>query len=128
MEGFLAEASVLAEAGAHRNLVRTYGVCVMPPAIALVLELCDRGDLNAHLRRCGEEGLLRTPRVQLEMAMDCCAGVAWLHGIGARASPIVHNDLKSFNVLVSTARYLTGSCSCCMRCEGVSMSFYGFRK
>ena len=24
MEGFLAEASVLAEAGAHRNLVRTY--------------------------------------------------------------------------------------------------------
>ena len=97
----------MAEAGEHRNLVRTYGVCVMPPAIALVLELCDRGDLNAHLRQCGEEGLLKTPRVQLEMAMDCCAGVAWLHGVGVRSSPIVHNDLKSFNVLVSTARYST---------------------
>lgn len=98
----------MAEAGEHRNLVRTYGVCVMPPAIALVLELCDRGDLNAHLRQCGEDGLLKTPRVQLEMAMDCCAGVAWLHGVGVRSSPIVHNDLKSFNVLVSTAaRYST---------------------
>ena len=95
----------MAEAGEHRNLVRTYGVCVMPPAIALVLELCDRGDLNAHLRQCGEDGLLKTPRVQLEMAMDCCAGVAWLHGVGVRSSPIVNNDLKSFNVLVSTARY-----------------------
>ena len=34
VSGFLAEAAVLAEAGEHRNLVTTLGVCVMPPSIA----------------------------------------------------------------------------------------------
>ena len=36
--GFLREASALEVAGAHENVVQVFGVCVMPPSIALVLE------------------------------------------------------------------------------------------
>jgi hypothetical protein len=39
VSGFLQEAAVLAQAGSHPNLVHTMGVCVMPPSIALVLEV-----------------------------------------------------------------------------------------
>ena len=92
----------MAKAGAHRNLVETVGVCVMPPSVALVLEFCDRGDLNHHLRQCHDDGLLHNVCMQLDMAIDCCAGVAWLHGIDERTHPIIHNDLKSHNVLVSS--------------------------
>ena len=98
VSGFLSEAAVLADAGKHRNLVLTHGVCVMPPSIALVLEFCDRGDLNHHLASCATDGLLDNDvRQQAEMAIDCAAGVGYLH-----SQPIIHNDLKSFNVLVSS--------------------------
>lgn len=49
--GFLREASALEEAGEHENIVKVIGVCVMPPSIALVLELCEQGDLNSHIRQ-----------------------------------------------------------------------------
>lgn len=97
--GFLAEAAVLAQAGDHPNLVRTLGVCVMPPSIALVLEFCERGDLCSHLQSCRTEGRLDGLKHQAQMACDCVAGVAHLHAHLPR--PIVHNDLKSFNVLVT---------------------------
>ena len=44
------EAASLERCGSHPNIVRTYGVCVMPPAIAIVLELCEHGNLYFYLR------------------------------------------------------------------------------
>jgi len=102
VSGFLQEAEVLAEAGEHVNLVKTWGVCVMPPSIALVLECCDRGDMCTHLDAARRDGLLdQDARQQTEMAIDCAAGLGWLHG--HFPNPVVHNDLKSFNVLVSSS-------------------------
>jgi hypothetical protein len=66
------------------------------------VQLCERGDLNSHLAKCRHEGLVGegcSSQHQIDMAIDCAAGLAFLH---AHAPfPIVHNDLKSFNVLVS---------------------------
>ena len=39
------EAAILESCGQHPNIVRTLGVCVLPPSLALVLELCEEGDL-----------------------------------------------------------------------------------
>ena len=71
----------------------------MPPSIALVLEFCERGDLCSHLQSCRAEGRLDGLKHQAQMACDCVAGVAHLHA--HLPKPIVHNDLKSFNVLVT---------------------------
>lgn len=54
--GFLREASALEEAGEHENIIKVLGVCVMPPSIALVLEMCEQGDLSSHLRQQSEVG------------------------------------------------------------------------
>ena len=54
--GFLREASALEEAGEHENIIKVLGVCVMPPSIALVLEMCEQGDLNSHIRQQSEVG------------------------------------------------------------------------
>jgi serine/threonine protein kinase len=103
VRGFLREASALEEAGEHENIIKVLGVCVMPPSIALVLEMCEQGDLNSHVRQQHEEGSL-DHRQQLELALDCAKGVEFLHNgddDNPRINgPIVHNDLKSFNVLV----------------------------
>ncbi len=101
--GFLREASALEEAGKHENIIKVLGVCVMPPSIALVLEMCEQGDLNSHIRQQSQEGTL-DQRQQLELAVDCARGVDFLHNGNDENprlnGPIIHNDLKSFNVLV----------------------------
>ena len=101
VEGFLREASALEAAGRHENIIKVIGVCVLPPSIALVLELCEQGDLCTHLAAQQEKGLL-TERQQVELAIDCATGVEFLHS--HTPNPIVHNDLKSFNVLVKAAQ------------------------
>lgn len=101
--GFLREASALEEAGEHENIIKVMGVCVMPPSIALVLEMCEQGDLNSHIRQQSQQGTLDR-RQQLELAVDCARGVDFLHNGNddnpRLNGPIIHNDLKSFNVLV----------------------------
>jgi serine/threonine protein kinase len=106
---FLNEAQVLASLK-HDNVVKLHGVCVAPPSLCLVLDLCEGNlreliaannsapaTLNSsldHPRRC----LPRTPEAFVAAAIQCVTAVHYLH---SRPTPILHRDIKSLNFLVS---------------------------
>ena len=61
----------------HPNVLLFMGACTVPGEMAIVTELCDRGNL---------ETLLHNKKAQLSlyrrilMAKETAAGMAWLHG------------------------------------------------
>ncbi|EGD81561.1 TKL protein kinase [Salpingoeca rosetta] len=78
----------------HPNVVQGEGVCVAPPAIASVMELCS-GNLLELFGMQRRDKQLADWDVRLNMAIDCCRSVACLHRLG-----LVHCDIKSCNFLV----------------------------
>ncbi len=77
------------------NVVGVEGVCVMPPALALVMELCN-GSLFSYLHG-SDTGVALSLKEQVRLARDCCAAIDFLH---SRKHPIVHLDIKSGNFLM----------------------------
>ena len=94
---FCAE-SVLLSTLRHPNVVHVEGVCIIPPSICLVMELC-RGSLFELLRLDSMAELDLGAR--LGLAIDCASGVAYLH---EQQPPVLHMDLKSSNYLVGDNR------------------------
>jgi hypothetical protein len=78
----------------HPNIIRFYGLCVMPPTISLVFELAEYGDLRRVLRN---RHLLPhwDAKLMIKFCMDCARAVAYLHSRG-----IIHRDLKVVYVCV----------------------------
>jgi len=78
----------------HPNCSLFMGACTVPGEIAIVTEMCERGNL---------ETLLHNEKTQLSlyrrmvMAKETAAGMAWLHGMDPM---IIHRDLKPSNLLV----------------------------
>ncbi|ETV85445.1 TKL protein kinase, variant 1 [Aphanomyces astaci] len=71
----------------HPNIVRFFGLCVVPPSVCLVFEFCDLGSLESILqsqRRSGEGWDLR---VKLKACVDACRAVAYLHSF---QPPLLH--------------------------------------
>ena len=91
---FLLEAQLLGRLR-HPLVVETIGVCVVPPSLAIVLELCQHGSLLDVLH---SDCLLDTA-TRLSLMLDCVGAVAFLHGRG-----ILHRDVKSMNFLVFDKR------------------------
>ena len=91
MEGWRAEVDALTRLR-HPNIVQYLGCVVSPPTYCLVLEFCDAGDLYRALRLPAPPGLF------LRVARAVAAGMAYLH-----RRQIMHRDLKSSNVLLTTA-------------------------
>ncbi|ETW03269.1 TKL protein kinase, variant [Aphanomyces invadans] len=84
----------------HPNIVRFYGLCVVPPSICLVFEFCDLGSLESILqaqRRTGDAWDLRT---KLKACLDACRAVAYLHSFHP---PLLHRDIKTANYLLSSS-------------------------
>ncbi|ETV99798.1 TKL/DRK protein kinase, variant 1 [Aphanomyces invadans] len=83
----------------HPNIVQFIGASWNSYSnICFVTEFLDRGDLYS---------VLKNPRVQLSwkqpllsMAIDISRGMAYLHSMDP---PIIHRDLKSMNILVSSS-------------------------
>lgn len=78
------------------NIVDIYGICVNPPNVCILLEICTLGSLSDVLRN-GKMTLGITDKMYL--ALGCCSGLNALHSF---SSDIVHRDIKSMNFLVDS--------------------------
>ncbi|XP_070570180.1 mitogen-activated protein kinase kinase kinase 13-like isoform X1 [Ptychodera flava] len=77
----------------HPNLVTIRGVCVQAPCYCIVMEYCPYGQLYEVLR----EGREIPPDLMVEWTKQIATGMSYLH-----SHKIIHRDLKSPNVLVSS--------------------------
>ncbi|KAE8906500.1 hypothetical protein PF001_g430 [Phytophthora fragariae] len=78
----------------HPNVVRFYGLCVVPPSISLIFEFCEYGSLDVTLRENPE---IWTLAAKLKAWLDACRAVAYLHSF---SPPLLHRDIKTDNFLV----------------------------
>ncbi|CAO3663834.1 unnamed protein product [Rhizopus microsporus] len=79
----------------HENVVKFIGVCTHPSHLCIVTELCSKGDLFDVIRAYPRPSFAQ----QVMYMYDIALGVAYLH---TRRPSIIHRDLKSMNVLVSS--------------------------
>jgi serine/threonine protein kinase len=111
VSNFYEEAIVLS-ALQHPNVVKLIGVCVLPPSLCLVMELCEsnmfdfihsRPSLTTS-RRADVDAFGNTKTFDLDwgtklsLAIGCARGVAYLHTLDV---PILHMDIKTLNFLVT---------------------------
>merc|ERR1712137_1149231 len=78
----------------HPNVLLFMGACTVPGQMAIVTELCHRGNLEQLLHH--EKAQLSLYR-RLVMGKEAAVGMAWLHGADPQ---IIHRDLKPSNLLV----------------------------
>uniref|UniRef100_A0AAV1VDC3 Protein kinase domain-containing protein n=1 Tax=Peronospora matthiolae TaxID=2874970 RepID=A0AAV1VDC3_9STRA len=103
----------------HPNIVKFYGMCVCPPTICLVFELCQgslEDVLTAHDKvqshhslaprrqldldgKLQEVDILDSRQILLKVAymLDCARAVAYVHSF---SPPFLHRDIKPANFLV----------------------------
>ena len=90
------EAIVMAQVGAHPNVVGMVGVVTSGPPMLLVLEICERGSLLSVLRAAREKDEPLEVGEKLRLCVDAASGMAHLH-----AKRFMHRDLAARNLLVS---------------------------
>lgn len=119
IEAFFKEAAILRSLE-HPNIVRLMGVCVAPPSLAHVLELCD-GSLFDVIQQRKKVGLQRMRKNSVtggstgggtmnkehldwfyDVSRQCAAAVAFLHSRTPMA--VLHRDIKSLNFLTVGGR------------------------
>ncbi|KAJ8020060.1 Mitogen-activated protein kinase kinase kinase 13-B [Holothuria leucospilota] len=77
----------------HPNIVKIKGVCRKAPCFCILMEYCPYGQLYEVLR----DGREIPPYLMVEWSKQIARGMDYLH-----SRKIIHRDLKSPNVLVST--------------------------
>lgn len=77
----------------HPNIVKFYGLCVVPPTISLVFEFCEYGGLDGVLGN----GSMQSLSTKLRAWLDACRALAYLHSF---SPPLLHRDIKTDNFLV----------------------------
>ncbi|GAB9477960.1 hypothetical protein Gpo141_00015171, partial [Globisporangium polare] len=83
----------------HPNVVKFFGMCVSPPTICLVFELC-QGSLEdvmrVHSRRQYEPARQQLI-INVGYMLDAARAVAYIHSF---SPPFIHRDIKPSNFLV----------------------------
>ena len=93
VEDFFCESKVLMNlCDSHPNIIEIKGVCVAPPALGIVLELCDES-LFGKLSRQSKTSISEF----LKLAIDCTRALKYLHD---RQPSLCHRDVKSLNFLM----------------------------
>ncbi|KAL8593365.1 hypothetical protein ACOMHN_067432, partial [Nucella lapillus] len=80
----------------HVNLATFYGVCVEPPNLCVLWEYCTKGSIQDLFQRSKSTDYKLDSMIQISLATDVCAGLAYLHGSEVK----VHGHLRSSNCLV----------------------------
>ncbi|KAG7382576.1 hypothetical protein PHYPSEUDO_004717 [Phytophthora pseudosyringae] len=87
----------------HPNIIRFHGLCVAPPTICLVFQLC-QGSLADKLADQARRQNAHPARQQLLISvgymLDAARAVAYLHSF---SPPFVHRDIKPSSFLVDAA-------------------------
>lgn len=88
------EVAMSAEASQGDNpyMLEFYGLCVSPPDICMVFELCERGDLRKVLKEFSDMPWT----LKFNLAKQCVACVHYLHTMGA-----IHLDIKPENFFLT---------------------------
>ncbi|GMH72651.1 hypothetical protein TL16_g05970 [Triparma laevis f. inornata] len=87
--------ATLASTLVHVNIVKTIGICVRPPSIALVCEFCLHGNLGEFMR-LPEISNYVNDLWRFRCAIDAVAAVKYLH-----SRNILHRDIKADNFFLS---------------------------
>ncbi|KAG9410347.1 hypothetical protein AC1031_018381 [Aphanomyces cochlioides] len=87
--------AALCRALKHPNIVYFHGMCICPPMICLVSELC-RGSLEDALMQ-PRQGLTEPMWPKLCFMLDAARAVAYLHSF---SPPFLHRDIKPANFLL----------------------------
>ncbi|KAF1329199.1 Tkl/drk protein kinase, partial [Globisporangium splendens] len=101
-DGTVAEFSneaALCGALSHPNIVKFYGMCVSPPTICLVSELC-QGSLDvitATIAKRSYEPRRQQFLINIGYMIDAARAIAYLHSF---SPALVHRDIKPANFLV----------------------------
>lgn len=108
--------NAIAAALEHSHIVAYHGLCVCPPHISLVFELCSRDSLwtlidhvatrrrawqrsAQHSSQPGPPPATLSWRRRLRIARGVASALAYLHSF--QPAPFLHRDLKSQNVLIT---------------------------
>jgi tRNA A-37 threonylcarbamoyl transferase component Bud32 len=78
----------------HKNIVKFFGLCVRPPQIAMVMELCDGGDLKSSIVKNPTDW---TALKRLHTCLSAARAVNYLHMEG-----YIHRDIKTENFFLTS--------------------------
>jgi hypothetical protein len=93
---FIREAEILQHVSRNKNIVQLYGITTVQDKLVLVMELMEGGDLRNAIDN-DPDRLLHWSCHGKDVALDIARGITALH-----ACNVIHRDLKSKNVLLSS--------------------------
>lgn len=83
----------------HPNIVKFFGMCVSPPTICLISELCQGSldDITYAVAQCATSPRRQQFLINLGYMLDAARAVAYIHSF---SPPFLHRDIKPANFLV----------------------------